>query len=145
MERNRWMKRNRMESSSTLSSLREEKLENESERHGTENTPPSFPSSREQRQEKRVKHHGGGLQSEASGLAALSRIISVINSLSFRCFRSIFTLGSPSEMRTCETRVVVSSQRSRWRSATVSGHDHPKSADGFTLDKFVKYLKNQRP
>lgn len=95
MERNRWMKRNR----STLSSLREEKLRNESERHGTENTPPSFPSSREQRQEKRVKHHGGGLQSEASGLPALSRIISVINSLSFRWFVSIFTPGSPSETR----------------------------------------------
>lgn len=95
MERNRWMKRNR----STLSSLREEKLRNESERHGTENTPPSFPSSREQRQEKRVKHHGGGLQSEASGLPALSRIISVINSLSFHWFVSIFTLGSPSETR----------------------------------------------
>lgn len=88
-----------MESSSTLSSLREEKLRNESERHGTENTPPSFPSSREQRQEKRVKHHGGGLQSEASGLPALSRIISVINSLSFHWFVSIFTPGSPSETR----------------------------------------------
>lgn len=88
-----------MESSSTLSSLREEKLRNESERHGTEITPPSFPSSREQRQEKRVKHHGGGLQSEASGLPALSRIISVINSLSFHWFVSIFTPGSPSETR----------------------------------------------
>lgn len=93
--RGKQMKRNR----STLSSLREEKLRNESERHGTENTPPSFPSSREQRQEKRVKHHGGGLQSEASGLPALSRIISVINSLSFHWFVSIFTPGSPSETR----------------------------------------------
>lgn len=79
-----------MESSSASSSLREEKLGNESERHGTKTLlHHSIPLCRERKE--------GGLQSEASGLLALSRIISFINSLSFHSFVSIFMLRSPSE------------------------------------------------
>lgn len=79
-----------LESFFTLSSLWEGKLRNESEHHETENTRPSLHPTELQKQGKNRKKRGGGLQSKASGLLALSRIISIINSLSFHSFVSIF-------------------------------------------------------
>lgn len=94
----------RMESSSTVSPLREGKLRNESGRHGTETSPLSNATAAVEERKKGVRHHGGGgLQSEASGLLALSRITAVINSLSFLSFVSIFgAFGFPlRESGTC--------------------------------------------
>lgn len=49
---------------------------------------------RREGKERKLNHYGrGGLQSEALGVLALSRIISIINSLSFQEFVSIFTFG----------------------------------------------------
>lgn len=53
---------------------------------------PSQKQGRRERKERKLSHYGrGGLQSEVLGLLALSRIISIINSLSFHSFVSIFT------------------------------------------------------
>lgn len=58
---------------------------------------PSVPSqscrNKGGEKEKKGNYSRRGLQSEALGLLALSRIISIINSLSFQSFVSIFTFG----------------------------------------------------